>query len=120
MKNILLVFFVIFLTSCANKNSTQKKIIKTINISGDVSSVLFENNKYCYTLKVPKGTTIPLCGAKEHYIVGDTISYKKDEQGQVSTKLIKHSKSRSKPVKKATKPKSSQISLPKNQNISFD
>lgn len=120
MKNIFFALLALLLASCASKDSTQKRVIKTIDISGKISSVLFKDGGYCYTLIVPNGHTIPLCSAKEHYIIGDTISYKKDRQGIISTKLIKPAASKPEPIKKGTKPKNSKISIPKNQTISFD
>lgn len=124
MKNLKILFntFVaVVLCGCYSSPTTPKITkIAPLNLNGKVFKVSFAEDGYCYELLVPKGRTIPLCKAKDHYQVGDTIAYTRDHKGNVKTRPISQAISTKTPIMRASRPKKSKISTPKNETISFD
>lgn len=116
------VALIAFLAGCYNQPAPPTKIIKfkSINVSGTVTKVSFNENGYCYELALPKGSSVPLCKAKHHYNKGDVISYSQDANGIVKTKLLKQAQNKKSPILRKAQPKKSKISTPKNEIISFD
>ncbi|WP_221253645.1 hypothetical protein [Campylobacter sp. 19-13652] len=110
------------LSGCYNQPApaTNKTKFKTINVSGIVTKVSFTQSGYCYELMLKQGRSVPLCKAKQHYSIGDTITYSRDKNGVVKTSLIKQASTTKAPILRKPKPKKSKISPPKNETISFD
>lgn len=110
------------LSGCFSQPAPATKSVKTktINVSGVVAKVSFTQSGYCYELALKQGRSVPLCGARHHYGVGDTIAYSRDIKGIVKTSLIKQAPATKTPLLRKGKPQKSKISTPKNETISFD